>query len=57
MKFAAGLFPPPFMGFLNLDQLHFAGMSHEFVGENQAAPFSRQIDIHASPQFIQTDLA
>ncbi|MGI8432273.1 MAG: cupin domain-containing protein [Chthoniobacterales bacterium] len=109
------------MSFLTLEQLPFAGMSHEFVGENQGAPFSsyivtaqpgqgpplhthpyvevaftiegtatitvgdetrevsagsivvipagtphrfvnagqsplRQIDIHASPQFIQTDL-
>ncbi|MBA3543841.1 MAG: cupin domain-containing protein [Chthoniobacterales bacterium] len=110
------------MSFLTLDQLPFAGISHEFVGETQGAPFSayiltakpgqgpplhkhpyvevafvvegsatitvgeetrevkagglvvipantphrfensgrerlRQIDIHASPNFIQTDLA
>lgn len=110
------------MSFLTLEQLPFAGMSHEFVGETQGAPFSafivtampgqgpplhqhpyvevafvvegsatitvgeetrvvkaggivvipantphrfvnsgqeglRQIDIHASPNFIQTDLA
>ncbi len=110
------------MSFLHLEELPFAGMSHEFVGENQGAPFSafivtakpgqgpplhshpyvevafviegtamitlgeeerevkaggiavipantphrfvnsgdtplRQIDIHASPQFIQKDLA
>ncbi len=110
------------MSFINLEQLPFAGMSHEFVGETQGAPFSayivtakpgqgprlhthpyvevafviegtamitlgeeerevkaggiavipahtphrfvnsgdtplRQIDIHASPQFIQKDLA
>lgn len=109
------------MSFIDLEQLPFFGMSHEFVGENQGAPFSaylvtaqpgqgprlhthpyvevaftiegratitvggeerevkaggitvipadtphrfvnsgetplRQIDIHASPQFIQTDL-
>lgn len=109
------------MSFLNLGQLPFVGMSHEFVGETQGAPFSayivkappgkgpplhthpyvevafiiegcatitvggeerevkaggivvipaetphrfvntgattlRQIDVHASPQFIQTDL-
>ena len=109
------------MSFLTLEQLPFAGMSREFVGENQGTPFSsyivtaqpgkgpplhthpyvevaftiegtatitvgdetrevgaggivvipagtphrfvnsgqsplRQIDIHASPQFIQTDL-
>jgi mannose-6-phosphate isomerase-like protein (cupin superfamily) len=110
------------MSFLNLEQLPFVGMSYEFVGETQGAPFSayivnakpgqgpplhthpyvevaftiegraaitvghetrevrsggvvvipantphrfvnsgeailRQIDIHASPQFIQTNLA
>ncbi len=110
------------MSFLNLEQLPFVGMSHEFVGETHGAPFSayivtakpgqgpplhqhpyvevafvieglakitigneerevpagaiavipantphrfvnsgdtvlRQIDIHASPDFIQTDLA
>ena len=28
------------MSFLTLDQLPFAGMSHEFVGETQGAPFS-----------------
>jgi mannose-6-phosphate isomerase-like protein (cupin superfamily) len=109
------------MSFLNLDQLPFVGMSHQFHGEKQGAPFSmylvqappgggpklhthpyvevavvqegrgtmtvgneqrevgagdlvvipantphrfvnsgdtilRQIDIHASPRFIQTDL-
>ena len=31
------------MSFLKLDQLPFAGMSHEFVGENQGAPFSAYI--------------
>src|SRR5438552_17675202 len=31
------------MSFLNLDQLPFAGMSHEFVGETQGAPFSAYI--------------
>jgi mannose-6-phosphate isomerase-like protein (cupin superfamily) len=110
------------MSFTNLGQLPFVGMSHEFVGEKEGAPFSayivnakpgqgpplhkhpyvevaftiegiatitvgdetrevkggsivvipantphrfvnsgntplRQIDIHASPQFIQTNLA
>jgi hypothetical protein len=67
------------MSFLNLEQLPFVGMSHEFVGEKEDAPFSayivvipantphrfvnsgdtllRQIDIHASPRFIQTNLA
>lgn len=110
------------MSFINIEQLPFAGISHEFVGETQGAPFSayivearpgqgpplhkhpyvevaftlegcatitigdeerevkaggivvipaetphrfvnsgdttlRQIDVHASPRFIQTDLA
>jgi mannose-6-phosphate isomerase-like protein (cupin superfamily) len=110
------------MSFISVDQLPFAGISHEFIGETQGAPFSAyivrakpgqgpplhkhpyvevaftlggsatitvgdeerevkaggivvipaetphrfvnsgdttllQIDIHASPQFIQTDLA
>jgi quercetin dioxygenase-like cupin family protein len=110
------------MSFLDVEQLPFAGMSHEFVGQDQGAPFSayvvtakpgqgpplhthpyvevaftiegtatitvgaeerevqaggivvipantphrfvnsgattlRQIDVHASPQFIQTNLA
>jgi mannose-6-phosphate isomerase-like protein (cupin superfamily) len=31
------------MSFLNLDQLPFVGMSHEFVGERQGAPFSAYI--------------
>jgi quercetin dioxygenase-like cupin family protein len=31
------------MSFLNLDQLPFAGMSHEFVGEKEGAPFSAYI--------------
>ena len=31
------------MSFLNLDQLPFVGMSHEFVGETQGAPFSAYI--------------
>ena len=77
------------MSFINLDQLPFVGMSYEFVGETQGAPFSayivtakpgqgpplhthpyvevaftidgcdttlRQIDVHASPAFIQTNL-
>jgi len=28
------------MPFLNVDQLPFVGMSHEFVGKKQGAPFS-----------------
>ena len=28
------------MSFLNLEQLPFVGMSHEFVGDTQGAPFS-----------------
>lgn len=31
------------MSFLTLDQLPFAGMSHEFVGKTQGAPFSAYI--------------
>ena len=31
------------MSFLNLDQLPFAGMSYEFVGDTQGAPFSAYI--------------
>src|SRR4029077_5641721 len=31
------------MGFLNLEQLPFVGMSHEFVGEKEGAPFSAYI--------------
>jgi mannose-6-phosphate isomerase-like protein (cupin superfamily) len=33
------------MSFLNLEQLPFVGMSHEFVGETQGAPFSAYIVI------------
>jgi quercetin dioxygenase-like cupin family protein len=36
------------MSFLNLGQLPFAGMSHEFVGETQGAPFSAYI-VKAQP--------
>ena len=36
------------MSFLDLDQLPFAGMSHEFVGENQGAPISAYI-VNAPP--------
>ncbi len=86
------------MSFINLEQLPFVGMSYEFVGATQGAPFSayivkakpgqgpplhkhpyvedklvtpalpgtslprrslgiggRQIDIHASSRFIQTN--
>jgi len=31
------------MNFLNLDELPFVGMSHEFIGETQGAPFSAYI--------------
>ncbi|MBA3608819.1 MAG: cupin domain-containing protein [Chthoniobacterales bacterium] len=31
------------MSFLNLDQLPFVGMSHEFVGEKHGTPFSSYI--------------
>lgn len=36
------------MSFISLDQLPFAGMSHEFVGETQGAPFSAYI-VNAKP--------
>ena len=36
------------MAFLTLDQLPFVGMSYEFVGENQGAPFSAYI-VNAQP--------
>jgi quercetin dioxygenase-like cupin family protein len=31
------------MSFLNLEQLPFAGMSHEFIGQSYGAPFSAYI--------------
>ncbi len=31
------------MSFLTLEQLPFVGMSHEFIGERQGAPFSAYI--------------
>lgn len=31
------------MSFLSLEQLPFVGMSHEFIGERQGAPFSAYI--------------
>ena len=31
------------MSFINLDQLPFVGMSHQFVGATQGAPFSAYI--------------
>jgi hypothetical protein len=31
------------MSFLNLEQLPFVGMSYEFIGEKQGAPFSAYI--------------
>src|SRR4029434_10477832 len=31
------------MSFINIEQLPFVGMSHEFVGETQGAPFSAYI--------------
>jgi quercetin dioxygenase-like cupin family protein len=36
------------MSFINLEQLPFVGMSYEFVGENQGAPFSAYI-VEAKP--------
>lgn len=36
------------MSFINLDQLPFAGMSHEFVGETQGAPISAYL-VNAKP--------
>ena len=36
------------MSFLNLEQLPFVGMSYEFVGGNQGAPFSAYI-VNAQP--------
>ena len=36
------------MSFINLEQLPFVGMSHEFVGEMQGAPFSAYI-VSAKP--------
>jgi mannose-6-phosphate isomerase-like protein (cupin superfamily) len=36
------------MSFISLEQLPFAGMSHEFVGETQGAPFSAYI-VNARP--------
>ena len=36
------------MSFLNLEQLPFVGMSHEFLGEKQGAPFSAYI-VNATP--------
>jgi len=36
------------MSFINLEQLPFVGMSHQFVGETQDAPFSAYI-VSAKP--------
>jgi mannose-6-phosphate isomerase-like protein (cupin superfamily) len=36
------------MSFINLDQLPFVGMSHQFVGETQGTPFSAYI-VSAKP--------
>jgi quercetin dioxygenase-like cupin family protein len=36
------------MSFINLEQLPFVGMSHEFVGEKQGAPFSAYV-VTAAP--------
>ncbi len=36
------------MSFLNIEQLPFVGMSHEFIGETQGAPFSAYI-VTANP--------
>jgi mannose-6-phosphate isomerase-like protein (cupin superfamily) len=45
------------MAFLTLDQLPFipANTPHRFVNTGETT--LRQIDIHASPRFIQTNLA
>ena len=37
------------MSFINLDQLPFVGMSHEFVGEVQGAPFFSAYIVSAEP--------
>ena len=37
-----------FMSLLNIEQLPFVGMSYEFVGETQGAPFSAYI-VNAKP--------
>ena len=37
------------MSFINLEQLPFDGMSHEFVGEKEGAPFSAYI-VTAKPR-------
>ena len=36
------------MSFINLEQLPFVGMSHDFVGETHGAPFSAYI-VNAKP--------
>jgi quercetin dioxygenase-like cupin family protein len=36
------------MSFLDLNQLPFVGMSHEFIGEKQGAPFSAYV-VQAQP--------
>jgi mannose-6-phosphate isomerase-like protein (cupin superfamily) len=36
------------MSFISLEQLPFVGMSHEFVGESQGAPFSAYV-VEARP--------
>jgi mannose-6-phosphate isomerase-like protein (cupin superfamily) len=38
----------PHMSFINLEQLPFVGMSHEFHGEKEGAPFSAYI-VNAKP--------
>jgi mannose-6-phosphate isomerase-like protein (cupin superfamily) len=38
----------PAMSFINLEQLPFVGMSYEFLGEKQGAPFSAYI-VEAKP--------
>jgi len=40
------------MSFLNLEQLPFVGMSYEFVGEKQGAPFSAYI-VKAKPAIVK----
>jgi hypothetical protein len=43
------------MSFISLEQLPFVGMSHEFVGETQGAPFSAYI-VEARPALTSTSL-
>jgi quercetin dioxygenase-like cupin family protein len=42
-KLPPNIFNSESMSFLDLEQLPFVGMSHEFVGQRQGAPFSAYI--------------